>query len=143
MRGFFICVFIFSKRKSPPFGRGSSFFMQVSVSRILLSIVIYLGLELPQGSSDSSVLRQTRSCTRVSILPFHPRLNVGIRHCSQLYPCGRRALPATFVQPKPDCVFGLSSLRRSGAQLSDTCVNHCILLAFLIQLCYTLFVSVR
>ena len=94
---FFISIFYFSQMKIPALGGEVSFLMQVSISRILLSIVIYLGLMLPLSSSDSSVLRQTRSCTRVSILPFHPRLNVGIRHCSQLYPCGRRALPATFA----------------------------------------------
>jgi len=53
-----------------------------SPSRILFSrrevgmIAIYLGLTLLLDSSDSSRCKiGTRSCTRVSILPFHPNTN--------------------------------------------------------------------
>ena len=83
-----------------------------SVSRLVVGMIaICLGPKSPMGSSDSSATCVgTRSCTRVSILLRRLKLRVGgldlhrprftptkgIRHCSQLSPCGGQALPATF-----------------------------------------------
>ena len=88
-----------------------------------LAIVIYLGQELLRGSSGTSVLRRTRPCIWVRILPFHSRISTGFlhvgglafrhqRHWSHLCPCGRRALPATLLPAAKRLggeMFGLSS----------------------------------
>ena len=87
-----------AKRKIAPFG--SDFSFVVSISRILLSIVIYLGLELLQSSSGTPSTNYTtlfllqkgtfcifkmccnwcsaRPCIEVRILPFQPDISAGL-----------------------------------------------------------------
>ena len=68
-----------------------SYIWFVSISRVLYPIAriinIYLGSKLLQSSSDSNSGRnqRIRSCTRVSILPFHPNTNFHQYYDSSLF----------------------------------------------------------
>ena len=110
-----------------------SYIWFVSISRVLFPIArvinIYLGCKLLYTSSDSNSGRsqRVRSCTRVSILPFHPRPKSGfvtVRN-SVLADDGR--YPLRLIRHMLDCVPGLSSLRyKTRAHLSNTNQNHYI-----------------